>query len=104
MKHEYLFQCVGLLAIHWVPLMLAAWKWPFRSSGGTSSVQFVLGIASWLVVLGCVFIFFDFRPRSFGGGHGAGWYLVYSLLTLGVLPAMTITCHVLAGRFLGRYL
>ncbi len=92
-----------LIPIHWIPLFMAAWRWPlagFRKSLA-SVFLFLICLLSCFVVLVCLLIFTDTNPRPFGEGHAAGWFFVYSLLTLGALPITTITAHILAGRFIG---
>lgn len=91
-----------LLAIHWVPLVLAAWLWPLRLQISFGSlVLLVLSVASWLIVLIGLLVFTNVREVAATAGHAAGWYMIYGVLSLGLIPALVIAAHVLAGRFAG---
>lgn len=100
MKYDYL--SIGLLAFHWVPLLFCAWKWPLKSVGWSSPILTLLSVVSWLIVFVCLLMFLDSEPRM--EGRGADWFLIFSIVTLGGLPALTLICHVFAGRFLGYWL
>lgn len=107
MKYDIVSLSIGLLVFHWGALLFSAWKWPFRSMGWSNPIQtlilILLSVVAWLIVLGCLFLFLDFEPRRMEG-NGASWFLLYSFISLGGLPTLTLVCHVFAGRFLGYWL
>lgn len=100
MKYDIVSISIGLLALHWGALLFSAWKWPFRSMGWSNPIQTLiltlLSVVAWLIVLGCLFVFLDWEYQM--EGNGASWFLIYSMFTLGGLPALTLVCHVFAGR------
>ncbi len=96
----------ALVAIHWTPLAIAAWRWPLRKldwSFGSALAVLPCALA-WLIVLFCLLIFTDVREHGFATGHAAGWYVIFSLMTLGALPLSVIGAHVLAGRLAGYWI
>lgn len=99
---DELMVVTGLLLIHWGPLLLAARRWPFINFGLSlrSFITVGVSILSCLIALFCVFLFTDVKGRG-TEGHGAGWYIIFSVVTFGILPAFTIAAHVIAGRFIG---
>jgi|GEM_PF-6272291 len=92
-----------LLSVHWIPLLIGAWRYPMRgfdrSFGG--SIKFGLSILCCLLVVIFLFVFLQNKDLGSRTGHSAGWYLIYSVVTVGIVPALVITIHVVAGRFLG---
>lgn len=102
---EYSFMA-ALFLIHWLPLLYATWKWPLENLvlSFRSMTTFILSIFSWAIVLFCIFIFTDVRLGSAFAKHAGGWYLIYSVLSVGIIPIVVISAHVLAGRFAGFWI
>lgn len=94
-----------LISIHWIPLFMSAWFWPFKkfNFSFSSAITLLFTIVAWLVVLVCLFIFFDVKPNG-RPMTGFGAYMIYSLMTLGVLPIAIVAVHVFAGRSVGYLL
>jgi hypothetical protein len=94
----------SLIGVHWAPLLLAAWLWPLKPFSWSfgSILAYTASLVSCLIVLIFGFIFLDVR-NSAGTGSGASWYLIYSMMTLGLVPISVIAIHVLAGRFAGFF-
>ncbi|MEO1310304.1 MAG: hypothetical protein AAFV51_04960 [Pseudomonadota bacterium] len=91
-----------LIAIHWTPLALATWLWPLRPRPSVgSALALIVCIPSALIVVACLFVFTDVEARSATAGHAAGWYLIFSVITLGVVPAIVLSAHLMAGRLAG---
>ncbi|MEM9169179.1 MAG: hypothetical protein AAGC56_05955 [Pseudomonadota bacterium] len=95
-----------LIAIHWIPLVIAAWLWPIRRPRGLIGkiLKVAGGVLVWPFVLFSLSIFTDAEERAATAGHAAGWYLIFSMLTFGVIPAIFIAVHVVAGRFAGLWI
>ncbi|MGH6808620.1 MAG: hypothetical protein ACREEJ_17540 [Ensifer adhaerens] len=92
-----------LIAIHYVPLLLALFWWSSRSvpSNWLNLLADALGIVSILIIFATYPIISDSSPGG-TSGNGAGWFLIFSMLTYGLIPLVTISAHVLVGRLLGR--
>lgn len=92
---------IGLLAIHWVPLLVSMWLWPIREPTRSiaSVLSLIVGLASWIIVLSCLFVFTD--VKSGGNMTGAAAYIIYAVVSLGMVPVVIIFAHVMAGRFAG---
>ena len=94
-----------LIAIHWIPLFIAAWVWPLRKFDFSflSAITLLFTIAAWLIVLVCLPLFFDVRAN---GGQMTWFaaYMIYSLMTFGAVPAAIIAIHVFAGRSAGLWI
>ena len=90
-----------LLAVHWVPLLAAMLLWPLKGLklSVASVITLLLSLVSWLVVFICIFIFTD--VRSGGNMTGAAAYIIYGVMSLGIVPVVIIGAHILAGRFAG---
>lgn len=93
-----------LFAVHWGPLLLAMWLWPLKelTLSVKSAFAVLLSVASCIIVFICLFIFTD--VKSGGNMTGAAAYLIYAVVSLGIVPVIVIAVHVLAGRFLGLLL
>jgi amino acid transporter len=94
---------LSFLAAHWLPLAAAFAYWarrPISQSGWTNRVANVVGAIGILVAIYCYLWF----TTDEGGPDQelAKWFLVLSVLTWGLLPAVTVTLHALVGRLLGR--
>lgn len=94
-----------LIAIHWIPLLFAAWVWPLKKLdlSISSALALVFSILAWMIVLISLFLFFDVKAN----GRPMTWfaaYLIYSMMTLGVVPLILILIHVFAGRLAGYWM
>jgi len=92
-----------LMAIHYVPLVLAAVFWFNRKvqQSETSPIADALGGLGLVVV---VFLYFMISNDKLEGSDGspAQWFVILSFLTAGTLPVVSITLHLFAGRLIGR--
>ena len=95
-----------VISVHWGALALAARFWPFKRIGFSVMGVFnvLIGLASIPVVL--VFLLFIGMVQSGTGdaGQPITWYLIYGVVSLGIVPAFLIFAHVIAGRFFGALL
>jgi len=90
--------------LHWGPLLLAARLWPLRElrmSFG-SAVTLAFSFLAWLIVAACLLVFSDIRADG-RAMTGIGAYLIYSMMTLGVLPVLIVAVHIFAGRSAGLW-
>ena len=94
-----------LIGIHWGPLLLAAWLWPLRKLNVSisSAVTLVFTILAWIIVAVCLLLFFDVRANG-RNMTGFAAYLIYSVMTFGVLPIGLVAIHVFAGRSAGLWI
>ncbi|MEM8935073.1 MAG: hypothetical protein AAGC77_01540 [Pseudomonadota bacterium] len=90
-----------LLAIHWGPLLLAAWLWPLRkiSLSIISILTLIVCLPCGLLVLAGLIIFTDVNYTA--QGNGITWYMIYSIMSLGLIPATMILAHIMTGRLAG---
>ncbi len=91
-----------LMTIHYVPLLTAAIIWSFVEAelSTRSAIADLVGIFGLLVAFLLYFVFSDGRTGAEGGA--AQWFVIYSILSIGSLPIVTIGLHFLAGRQIGR--
>lgn len=103
--HAVLIAVAIILAIHWAPLLLAAWRWPLRRSDWSilSALKMILGVVCWLIVVICLPIFANAHANGSGTGSPAGWYIIFSVATFGVVPVLIISAHIYAGRSAGYW-
>ncbi|MEM1198707.1 MAG: hypothetical protein AAGI06_05290 [Pseudomonadota bacterium] len=94
-----------LVAIHWIPLLLSAWIWPLKKIRFSvpSAITLCLTVTAWLIVGTSVLLFFDVNPDG-GQMTGFGAYLIYSFMSLGVVPLLIMAAHIFAGRSAGLWI
>ncbi|MGI9349991.1 MAG: hypothetical protein ACR2O3_00395 [Rhizobiaceae bacterium] len=105
---DEIINAIGLsklfLGVHLVVLYVAYMIWSRRPSGKTWKTVFanILGVLSipLSIVLALIFLF-DGPPHA-GTGNAASWYLIYSVVTLGIVPAITLFSFFLTGRIAGK--
>ncbi|MEM8812541.1 MAG: hypothetical protein AAGF59_07985 [Pseudomonadota bacterium] len=93
-----------LLLLHLVPMAVAILIWcNKRIARRWVSVLFdCLGLFATPVALIILFVVSEDQYPGGSAGHPAGWFLIFSMLTLGVLPLLTLASCFCSGRFVGR--
>ena len=103
---EFLGLGNALLAVHLFVLGITAWIWSRKPviKSRFSTVLDVLGFVSILVTLAIFLIFlFDTEPNA-STGNAASWFLIFSVVSLGIIPAITLLSFFLTGRLIGKRL
>lgn len=102
MKVEYQLALL-LFGVHWGPLVAAAILWPMRSVrlSVRTVIAALVGLSSAAIVFVSLFVFGDVRTTA--QGNGVTWYLIFSLMTLGIAPTLVISAHIMVGRWIGYF-
>jgi len=82
-------------AIIWLAAAIFAWV---RSSQRKLRVPYISGLLAAIVTLVLVTTLIDNGPGGSLGTMGA-WYLIMSVATAGIVPAVTLVCAAWTGRF-----
>lgn len=100
--NEYVLLHLIIFAVHWVPLVIAAVIWPHKAMRWRVPGVFnmLVTCVAGLVVLLVALMLMDAENRS-GHGTSATFYLIFGVVTLGVIPALLIGIHVYFGRYVG---
>ncbi|MEO4041401.1 hypothetical protein AAFN47_07345 [Hoeflea sp. CAU 1731] len=61
------------------------------------------GVVCWLIVVISLPIFANAHDNSWGTGSPAGWYIIFSIATYGVIPVLIISAHIYARRSAGYW-
>jgi len=101
---EYVGLSKLLLAPHLLVFGLAfAWYVRWTPAFGVWRVLLdVLGALGGLLALALSVLLFFEDPVPSAQGNTATWYVILSVVTLGVIPAVVLSCFALAGRVSGR--
>lgn len=91
-----------VIAIHYIPMLVAIFVW-----SNLVNRRSVLSICGDIVgIFGIIFSvilinsYYSRVDPSVGGS--LEWFLIFSMLTFGLLPLTTVTLCVFAGRLMGR--
>ncbi|ATU94082.1 hypothetical protein [Phyllobacterium zundukense] len=92
-----------LMTVHYVPLLIAATVWSYHDVkiSNWSKLADALGAFGVFLMLLMLPVFFDDGSGRDSGG-AAQWFVIFSFLSLGFLPAASIAFHCLVGRLIGR--
>ncbi|MEM9331702.1 MAG: hypothetical protein AAGA53_10270 [Pseudomonadota bacterium] len=94
----------ALALVHLVAFVIAVKIWSKRHVARNASSLFL----DFLGVLGTLLAFFMFLILMFEGepnpstGNTGTWFLIFSVVTLGLVPLLTLLSFFLSGRFVGR--
>ena len=99
---DFLTMHLVIFGVHWVPLLMAACIWPHKAMRWRVSgvLNMVCTLLAGFVVLVCALALMDAENRS-GHGTSGTFYLIYAVVSLGIVPAVLIAIHTYFGRFVG---
>ncbi len=92
-----------ILGLHALFLLVGAVIALRRKPQNANKVPWVTGIIAVLVTWVFVAIILDGGPRGGLGSHGQ-WYLIFSVVTVGLVPAFTLASAAWSGVFGARAL
>lgn len=92
----------AILAFYYLAALAAFLRWVGRPLSRTrrSKLADVLGFVSVLPAIGVTVWLANLSNDT--GFPISGWFLVMSIVTLGVLPLVSLACFILVGRLIGR--
>ncbi len=93
-----------LLVLHYIPLFVAAFIWFFKTfeKGRGSFIADILGLLSIPVVV-FIIVVIGSSTKNSSQGTIADWFFIFSMLSVLILPLVTIIAHFLFGRLMGRF-
>lgn len=99
------FQYTLFLA-HLIPFFIALRIWSKKHINRSfkSIIYDLLGYVSVPISLIFGLIFLDVGSPGGATGDHSGWFLIFSVMTLGLLPLLTMTFYFCSGRLAGRFI
>jgi len=93
-----------LLLLHSIPLILGICIWFFKKfeDGPGSLVADILGLCSIPIVIFIISVIGSSTKNSTTGTI-ADWFFIFSMLSVLILPLVTVVAHFLFGRLIGRF-
>ncbi|MEM1048591.1 MAG: hypothetical protein AAGL24_20730 [Pseudomonadota bacterium] len=93
-----------LFLLHLVPMLagVALWSAKRVNKNVVSMVLDGLGFVATPVALVILIVVSEDKYPGGTAGHPAGWFLIFSMLTIGLLPLTTIASCFCSGRLIGR--
>lgn len=91
-----------VVVIHYIPMLVAIFVWSNLGSRRSvlSTCGDIVGIIGIIFSIVLIQAYLSRVDPSVGGF--LEWFLIFSMLTLGLLPLATVTLCVFAGRLIGR--